>query len=68
MPTHDLPPSTWRKSSYSSGNHNCVEVITVAAGTGVRDSKPGTASPILAFGRGAFAEFLAAVRDEKFRA
>ncbi|MCA1226103.1 DUF397 domain-containing protein [Saccharopolyspora sp. 6M] len=66
MPTHDLAPGTWRKSSYSSGNHNCVEVATVAAGTGVRDPKLGAASPILAFGRGAFAEFLGAVRGEKF--
>ncbi|MCA1192074.1 MULTISPECIES: DUF397 domain-containing protein [unclassified Saccharopolyspora] len=56
----------WRKSLYSSGNHNCVEVATVAAGTGIRDSKLGAAGPVLAFGHGAFDDFLAAIKDERF--
>jgi hypothetical protein len=33
---------TWRKSSYSGGGNNCVEVAPADAGVAVRDSKnPG---------------------------
>ena len=39
----------WRKSSYSQGANGCVEVtITLPGWVGVRDSKLGTASPVLA--------------------
>ncbi|MGH3719076.1 MAG: DUF397 domain-containing protein [Pseudonocardiaceae bacterium] len=39
----------WRKSSYSQGANGCVEVTTELPGwVGVRDSKLGTASPVLA--------------------
>ncbi len=39
----------WRKSRYSQGANNCVEVTTEVPGwVGVRDSKLGTASPLLA--------------------
>lgn len=40
--THANVPadSTWRKSSYSNGGDNCIEVLDgVAAGVPVRDSK-----------------------------
>ena len=30
---------TWRKSSYSGGDNNCVEVGTAGAGVAVRDTK-----------------------------
>jgi uncharacterized protein DUF397 len=41
----------WRKSSYSSPDgQECVEITTVLAGwVGVRDSKLGAESPVLAF-------------------
>jgi hypothetical protein len=29
----------WRKSSYSGGDNNCVEVAATSAGIAVRDSK-----------------------------
>jgi hypothetical protein len=39
----------WRKSSYSQAINGCVEVSTELPGwVGVRDSKLGTASPVLA--------------------
>ena len=39
----------WRKSSYSQGQNGCVEVTTELPGwVGVRDSKLGTTSPLLA--------------------
>jgi hypothetical protein len=39
----------WRKSSYSQGANGCVEVTTELPGwVGVRDSKLGTDSPLLA--------------------
>jgi len=39
----------WRKSSYSQGENNCMEVTTELPGwVGVRDSKLGTNSPLLA--------------------
>ncbi|MEU6133198.1 DUF397 domain-containing protein [Saccharopolyspora sp. NPDC047091] len=59
----DLTSAMWRKSSYSTGNGGiCVEVATVRAGTGIRDSKLGAASPVLAFGHDAFARFLDAIK------
>ncbi|MGH3822295.1 MAG: DUF397 domain-containing protein [Pseudonocardiaceae bacterium] len=39
----------WRKSSYSQGANDCVEITTDVSGwIGVRDSKLGTSSPVLA--------------------
>lgn len=39
----------WRKSSYSMGENNCVEITTELPGwVGVRDSKLGATSPLLA--------------------
>jgi hypothetical protein len=37
----------WRKSSYSGGNGNCVEVAMVTGAVGVRDSKDPAASPLV---------------------
>ena len=47
---------TWRKSSYSGGDNNCVEVGTPGAGIAVRDTKdrPGGA---LQFGASAWLVF-----------
>ncbi|MFD0967625.1 DUF397 domain-containing protein [Plantactinospora endophytica] len=57
----DLYRADWRKSSRSGGG-NCVEVAGNLAGVvGVRDSKD-VAGPVLAFGPGAWASFVAGVR------
>ena len=51
----------WRKSSYSWGENNCVEITTELPGwVGVRDSKLGTASPLLAVTTAAWRALLAA--------
>ncbi|MFJ4866315.1 DUF397 domain-containing protein [Streptomyces sp. NPDC088748] len=53
-PTHNrgaLPPVLWRKSSFSGGNDNCVEVAdfrgTAYAGVALRDSKIKNGSTLL---------------------
>lgn len=48
---------SWRKSSYSSGAGNCVEVAFGSAVIGVRDSKQPKASH-LAIGARAFRSFV----------
>jgi hypothetical protein len=52
-------------SSYSNGGqNNCVEVNRSLAGqVGVRDSKLGTTSPVLAPSAAQWISFLAAVQD-----
>jgi hypothetical protein len=53
----------WRKSSYSQGQNGCVEVTTELPGwVGVRDSKLGTASPVLACTRPEWRATLAAAQ------
>ncbi|MCI2423468.1 DUF397 domain-containing protein [Saccharopolyspora sp. K220] len=59
--------TNWRKSSRSTGNpNNCVEVGDAAHVRGVRDSKLGEASPVLAFGRGTWASFVSNLKSGRF--
>jgi hypothetical protein len=53
---------TWRKSSYSERQNNCVETTTGPAAVYVRDSKLGEASPILSVTPGAWAGFASAIQ------
>jgi Domain of unknown function (DUF397) len=49
-----MPPTTWRKSSFSSeSDDNCVEVAVAPTAVAVRDSK-NTTGPTLAFSRRAW--------------
>lgn len=58
---------TWRKSSYSNGSGECVEVGVFADGTiGVRDSKANGVGPMLQFSVPEWAAFLAGARDGEF--
>ncbi|HWO68281.1 MAG TPA: DUF397 domain-containing protein [Umezawaea sp.] len=55
MPQQENAP--WRKSSYSGGNGNCVEVSWPAARVAVRDSKNAT-GPALDFAPAQWRGFL----------
>lgn len=50
MQASPQPPPVWRRSSYSGGGNNCVEVARVGATVAVRDSKspadPAVAMPL----------------------
>jgi hypothetical protein len=55
----------WHKSSYSSGEgENCVEqgLDRAVGAVGVRDTKIGAASPVLAFTGGSWEAFLADIK------
>jgi hypothetical protein len=52
----------WRKSSYTSGQGNCVEVAPLRDGTAVRDSKDPD-GPILTFPEDTWRAFIGAVKE-----
>jgi uncharacterized protein DUF397 len=53
----------WRKSSRSGGTGGaCVEIALVVNAAGVRDSKLGEASPVLAFDRRTWTSFLMSIK------
>jgi hypothetical protein len=56
---------TWRKSSYSTAQGNCVEVCTDEATVAVRDSK-NVAGPELEFTGRAWADFVRGIKDGEF--
>jgi hypothetical protein len=59
-PSHTTP-ETWRKSSYSTAQANCVELAETPNGVFLRDSKhPGGGA--LTFSRAELAAFIAACR------
>jgi hypothetical protein len=69
MPISEDAPgkfSTWRKSSRSGGDGNCVEVAFAADGTvGVRDSK-NRSGPHLEFTADEWRAFLGGVKTGEF--
>jgi hypothetical protein len=63
----DLSHALWRKSSYSSGHGQCVEVTHLAEAIAVRDSKD-LAGPKLIFTLEAWAAFLRGAKAENLTA
>lgn len=61
-----LTGATWRKSSYSNGATNCVEVAMLADGSvGVRHSRKPDAE-VIVYSRTEWAAFVAGVKAEEF--
>ena len=64
MSSIDLSGALWRKSSYSNGQANCVEIATVGGGrpvVAIRDSKAPDA-PSLIFTARTWRQFTCSVR------
>ena len=53
----------WRKSSYSSGNAECVEVAGGQAAVGVRDAKQDKSGLVLEFSAAAWRVFIAKAKS-----
>lgn len=63
----DLSGARWFKSSHSSAQGECVEAAHLSGDmVGVRDSKLGTASPVLVFDGPAWDAFVSALGSGKF--
>jgi hypothetical protein len=59
--------SNWRKSSWSSGGDNCVEVAFAPDGSvGVRDSKDKGHGPVLDFTDAEWRAFVRGVKGHEF--
>jgi hypothetical protein len=69
MSTTSFQDRAWFTSSYTNGGQDdCVEVnYSLAGHVGVRDSKLGTTSPVLAFPTPQWASLLTALQDTTLR-
>jgi hypothetical protein len=56
-----IASTSWRKSSYSGPQNNCVELTTGSAGARIRDSK-NKSDEALSFDLASFGGFLASVK------
>ena len=56
----------WYKSSYSSANSACVEVMHTDGGISIRDTKDNGSGPILRFTAEEWDAFLAGALDGEF--
>ncbi|MEV6972500.1 DUF397 domain-containing protein [Kitasatospora sp. NPDC093806] len=64
--TFDLSAASWRKSTYSGGDNECIEIADGFPGVlPVRDSKD-PAGPSLVFSAAAWGSFVAGVRAGEF--
>ncbi|MEC3974287.1 DUF397 domain-containing protein [Amycolatopsis sp. H20-H5] len=58
--------TNWHKASHSNKENGCVEVASVPGVIGVRDTKLGAASPILAFDPNEWEAFIRGAKDGEF--
>jgi hypothetical protein len=65
MTAQQLPALTWRKSSYSNSNSNCVEIANAGSDIAVRDSKD-PAGPVLVVSAGQWQAFTAGASAGQF--
>ncbi|MDV5143275.1 DUF397 domain-containing protein [Streptomyces sp. SBC-4] len=65
--TASLEGASWRKSSYSGGEGECVEIADVPShgGIAVRDSK-NPSGPAIVFDTAAFAALITTIQDARF--
>ncbi|MGH3992491.1 MAG: DUF397 domain-containing protein [Pseudonocardiaceae bacterium] len=62
-----LTAAGWHKSRYSQAESGCVEITTAVPGwVGIRDTKLGPTSPILALTHTRWTAFTAGVRNGDF--
>ncbi|MFD5497409.1 DUF397 domain-containing protein [Streptomyces sp. GDS52] len=62
----DLHKARWRKSSYSGGANDCVEIADLGAYAAVRDSKDLDRSPVI-LNRSALGDLLGHYTDGETR-
>lgn len=60
--------AAWRKSRYSSGTGNCVEVARAPGLVAIRDSTQGGHGVVLEFSHAAWREFLTSAKGGKTEA
>ncbi len=67
MSSSNTAHPTWRKSSRSvPRGGDCVEVANLGGRIGLRDSKAGSRSPVLAFPAAAFTVAMTAIKGGQF--
>ncbi|MFI9309538.1 DUF397 domain-containing protein [Streptomyces triculaminicus] len=67
MSRFDFSEAIWRKSSYSSGNGQCVEIALLRGAVVTRDSKHPNGT-VVAFEGNAWSSFVSAVQNAGFPA
>jgi len=65
MTKPNFTEARWRKSN-TSGDSSCVEVAFADGWIGVRDTKAGDTSPVLAFTEDEWRAFLSGARSGEF--
>jgi hypothetical protein len=62
----DVFGASWRKSTYSQYNGNCVEVGLLPDRVGVRDTKDNGTGPVLIFTGAEWDAFIAGAKEGQF--